>query len=94
MIAKGNLHGDGGKLIDYLLSGDRDARAELVEARGFEMFGDDLRDAARLMQRMADATTRAEKVWFHVQTRLPSGEQMSFHRPAARDEFSHRQGDG
>ena len=35
MIAKGNTHGDGVKLADYLLVGGPCERAELLDMRGF-----------------------------------------------------------
>jgi len=77
MIAKGNLHADGGKLIDYILSAERGERVELGGERGFEFFSDDPREAADLMQRMALLVTNSEKPWFHTQTRLAPGEHLS-----------------
>ena len=48
---------------------------EAPEASTFS--ASDPREAARLMQRMADATTRCEKPWFHTQTRLPADERLT-----------------
>ena len=59
MFAKGNLNASGVKLVNYILSAERDdERVEFGGARGFDFFSSDPREAARLMQRMADATTR------------------------------------
>jgi hypothetical protein len=77
MIAKGNLHGDGAKLIDYILKAEQGERVEFGGARGFDFFNDDLVEAARLMQRMADVTTNCQKAWFHTQTRLAPGEHLT-----------------
>ena len=78
MFAKGNLHANGVKLVNYILSAERDdERVELGGIRGFDFFSDDPREAARLMQRMAEATTRCEKPWFHTQTRLPADERLT-----------------
>ena len=78
MFAKGNLNASGVKLVNYILSAERDdERVEFGGARGFDFFSSDPREAARLMQRMADATTRCEKPWFHTQTRLPADERLT-----------------
>ena len=77
MICKGNLHGNGVKLVDYLMSGEHGERVQLGGARGFEFFGSDLRSAAAVMQRLALETTRCEKPWFHTQTRLAPGERLN-----------------
>jgi hypothetical protein len=77
VIAKGNLHGDGAKLIDYMLTAQEGERVEFGGAGGFEFFSDDLREAAGLMQRMAEVITDAEKPWFHTQTRLAPGEHLT-----------------
>ena len=77
MIAKGNLHRNGGKLIDYLFSAEPGERAEFGGVRGFDDYGPDMRAAADRMQHFAEAVTRAEKPWFHVQTRLAPGEQLT-----------------
>jgi hypothetical protein len=77
MIAKGNLHANGVKLVGYIMSAERGERVEYGGAHGFAFFGRDLRQAAGIMQRMADETTRCEKAWFHTQTRLAPGEQLA-----------------
>ena len=41
MIAKGNLHGNGGKLARYLMTGELGEDVEFVEARGLDGFGAD-----------------------------------------------------
>lgn len=77
MYAKGNLHGNGGKLVDYILSGGPGERVEYGDARGLDFFADDPRDAAEIMDRMAGVITNAEKPWFHTQTRLPADERLT-----------------
>ncbi|HTT82011.1 MAG TPA: hypothetical protein VMF67_00870, partial [Rhizomicrobium sp.] len=79
MIAKGNLHGDGRKLADYMLTAEEGERVEFGGSRGFEFFReDDPREAAALMQRMAAVITpRCEKPFFHTQTRLAPGERLT-----------------
>jgi hypothetical protein len=77
MIAKGNLHCDGVRLLAYILDSKVAERAELGGARGFDDFGADLRNAAVVMQHFAMATTRAESPWFHTQTRLAPGEHLT-----------------
>jgi hypothetical protein len=78
VFAKGNLHASGVKLVNYVLSAERhDECVELGGARGFDFFSSDPREAARLMQRLADASTRCEKPWFHTQTRLPADERLT-----------------
>lgn len=80
MFAKGNLHGDGGKLIDYIMSAGPGENVEFGGSRGFDFFSEDPREAARLMQRMAQVITNAEKPWFHTQTRLPADERLTLNR--------------
>ena len=46
MIAKGNTHGDGAKLADYLMQGGPGERAELLGLRGFAS-GDLRQECAR-----------------------------------------------
>jgi len=77
MIAKGNPHGGGPALISYLLTGQEGERAEFISARGFEKYGPDLMNAAAKMQAFADKTTEAGFAWFHTQTRLAPGEQLT-----------------
>ena len=77
MIAKGNTHDSGPKLVAYLLTAQEGERIEFGGARGFEQFGGDLLQAAAIMQEMADATTNCKNAWFHTQTRLAPGEGLS-----------------
>jgi hypothetical protein len=77
VFAKGNLHANGVKLVNYILSAGPGERVELGGIQGFDFFSNDPREAARLMQRMADATTKCEKPWFHTQTRLPADERLT-----------------
>ncbi|MGD0108358.1 MAG: relaxase/mobilization nuclease domain-containing protein [Rhodopila sp.] len=74
MIAKGNLHGDGGKLAAYLVTGEKGDRAELVQLRGFA--SDNIRDAFAAAELTAEAT-RCQKPFFHAYTRLAPGEQLT-----------------
>jgi hypothetical protein len=74
MIAKGNLHANGGKLAAYLTTGKDGERAELVELRGFA--ADNIRDAFTDVQIQAEAT-RATKPFFHAYIRLPEGEALA-----------------
>ena len=73
MIAKGNLHGAGGRLARYLVTGKRGERAELVELRGFASA--DIRMAFLDVEIQARGT-RAEKPFFHAYVRLPAGEGL------------------
>ena len=77
MIAKGNLHGDGGGLAYYLLHGHDNETAELVEARGLDNLGSDPVEAFVLLQKVAEANTNCEKPFFHSQTRLAPGERLT-----------------
>jgi Relaxase/Mobilisation nuclease domain len=76
MIAKGNLHGDGGKLAQYLINGDGNEIAEMVEARGLEYLGRDPIEAFEMLQKVAEANTQSTKPFFHVQTRNPFGDKQ------------------
>ncbi len=76
MIAKGNLHGDGGGLARYLVSGDEHEIAELVETRGLENLGRDPVRAFEMLQKVAEANTRSTKPFFHAQTRNPDGDKQ------------------
>lgn len=73
MIAKGNLHGDGGTLARYLVTGKDGERAELVELRGFASA--DIRTAFLDVEIQAQGT-QAEKPFFHAYARLPEGEAL------------------
>jgi hypothetical protein len=73
MIAKGNLHGAGGRLARYLVTGKKGERAELAELRGFASaeIG-----AAFLDVEIQARGTRAEKPFFHAYVRLAAGEAL------------------
>jgi hypothetical protein len=73
VIAKGNLHGDGGKLAAYLVTGKDGERAELVELRGFA--AGNIHDAFADVEIQA-AATRSTKPFFHAYVRLPEGEAL------------------
>jgi hypothetical protein len=73
MIAKGNLHGDGGKLGAYLTTAGKNERAELVELRGFA--SDDIRTAFLDVEVQAYGT-RCQKPFFHGYVRLAHGEDL------------------
>jgi hypothetical protein len=75
MIAKGNLHGDGAFLADYLAKdGKSDERAELFELSGF--LSENIFDALREANAHAELT-HAQKPLFHTQVRLPKDEQLT-----------------
>ncbi|HEY5328267.1 MAG TPA: relaxase/mobilization nuclease domain-containing protein [Acidobacteriaceae bacterium] len=76
MIAKGNLHSDGGGLARYLLTGEKDEIAHLVETRGLESFGTDPVRAFETLQKVAEANTKSPMPFFHVQTRNPDGDKQ------------------
>lgn len=71
MIAKGNTHGDGGKLADYLTKGGPGERAELFDMRGFRT--GDINAAFRDIE-FHKLDTKAEAALFHVQIRGADGE--------------------
>ena len=73
MIAKGNLHGAGGRLARYLVTGKKGERAELAELRGFASA--DI-GAAFLDVEIQAQGTRAEKPFFHAYVRLAAGEAL------------------
>ena len=77
MIAKGNTHDSGPKLVAYILTAQEGERVEFGSARGFEFFGRDVLQAAAIMQQIADHTTNCRDAWFHTQTRLAPGEQLN-----------------
>lgn len=76
MIAKGNTHDSGPKLVAYILTAQEGERVEIGGARGFGFFSADLMQAAAIMQQIADHTTNCRDAWFHTQTRLAPGEQL------------------
>ena len=49
----------------------------LVAREASTFFGPDLRQAAAIMQQIADHTTNCRDAWFHTQTRLAPGEQLN-----------------
>jgi hypothetical protein len=75
MIAKGTQHDNGSKLAAYLTHGKDGEKAELWQLRGFGT-NSDIKDAFRDVHVMAEAT-KATQPFFHVQVRLPEGEQLS-----------------
>jgi hypothetical protein len=77
MISKGNRHNNGAKLARYMMTGnaEKGERAEFYELRGFGE-ADNILDAFRDLELMAEAT-KAENALFHVQVRLPDGEQLT-----------------
>jgi hypothetical protein len=77
MIAKGNAHDSGPKLVAYILTAQDGERVEFGSARGFEFFGRDVLQAAAIMQQIADHTTNCRNAWFHTQTRLAPGERLN-----------------
>jgi len=87
MIAKGNPHNDGPYLARYLAADSKGIeRAELAELRGFAT--ENVFDAFALGQLMAEGT-RCEQPFFHVQVRLPKGEELTreqWHKVADRIE--------
>ena len=75
MIAKGNLHGDGAFLANYLAKDVKGKeRAELFELSGF--LSKNIFDALREANARAELT-RAQKPLFHTQVRLPDGENLT-----------------
>lgn len=74
MIAKGNLHAHGGRLAVYMMKGKEDEKTELVEMRGF--LSDDLRQAFRTIQAIAESQTQCEKPFFHAYVRLADDERL------------------
>lgn len=74
MIAKGNLHGDGGKLAAYLTTGKEGERAELAELRGF--VAGNIRDAFLDVEIQSEAT-HCQKPFFHAYVRLPASETLT-----------------
>src|SRR5271157_6214092 len=77
MIAKGNLHGDGGALARYLMTGKKGEIAQLLQTRGLENLGGDPVQAFATLQKVAEANTKSPMPFFHSQTRLPHGENLT-----------------
>ncbi|MGC2662034.1 MAG: relaxase/mobilization nuclease domain-containing protein, partial [Bryobacteraceae bacterium] len=76
MIIKANRHGSGSKLAAYLTEGGRHGeRVEEPRLRGFGE-AENIFEAFRDIDILAGAT-KAEKPLFHVQIRLPEGEELS-----------------
>jgi hypothetical protein len=84
MIAKGNLHGDGGALARYLMTGKNGEVAELLQTRGLENLGGDPVQAFATLQKVAEANTKSPLPFFHAQTRLPHGERHASPRDRRR----------
>lgn len=81
MIAKGNPHNSGPYLARYLAASSKgNERAELAELRGFA--SDNIFDAFALAQLQAEGT-HCQKPLFHVQVRMPQGEELN------RDQWAH-----
>jgi Relaxase/Mobilisation nuclease domain len=74
MIGKGTQHDNGAKLAAYLTKDKDGETAELWQLRGFA--ADDIKEAFRSVHVLAEAT-RAEQPFFHVQVRLPEGENLT-----------------
>lgn len=72
MIAKGNTHGNGAKLADYLMMGGPGEEARLLDVRGFG--SGDLRQEFADIDMLRDAATKADAALFHVQIRGADGE--------------------
>src|SRR5271170_4743003 len=77
MIAKGNLHGDGGGLARYLMTGKKGEIAELLGTRGLENLGGDPAQAFAMLQKVAEANTKCAMPFFHTQTRNAPGEHLT-----------------
>jgi hypothetical protein len=74
MIGKGTQHDNGAKLAAYLITGKDGETAELWQLRGFA--SQDIKEAFRSVHVLAEAT-KAEQPFFHVQVRLPEGENLT-----------------
>ena len=74
MICKGNLHGDGPRLADYLTKEKDGERSEPAELRGF--VSSDIRAAFTDVEIQARGTN-CRKPFFHCYVRLPEGEQLT-----------------
>ena len=75
MIIGANKRGNGGQLAAYLLSRDKNERAELVEMRGFADAGN-LKSALNCIELEA-AQTKGEKPFYHCWLRLDEGESLT-----------------
>ena len=75
MIIGANKRGNGGQLAAYLLSRDKNERAELVEMRGFADVGG-LNSALNCIELEA-AQTKGEKPFYHCWLRLDEGESLT-----------------
>jgi Relaxase/Mobilisation nuclease domain len=74
MIAKGNLHANGGKLAAYMTTAKDGERVELAELRG--CVADNIFDAFNDVEIQAEAT-RCEKPFFHAYVRCPAHEHLT-----------------
>src|SRR5271165_971416 len=77
MIGKGNLHGDGGALARYLMTGEKGEITQLLETRGLEDFSRDPVEAFERLQQLADNRTKSPLPFFHTQTRNAPGEHLT-----------------
>jgi hypothetical protein len=77
VIAKGNLHADGGNLARYLMMAGPGETVEFVEALGIGNFGRDPVEAFEMLQLIAEQNTRSTKPFFHAQNRLPANEELT-----------------
>jgi Relaxase/Mobilisation nuclease domain len=75
MFAGGNLHGDSGKLADYLTKAKKEGeRVELAEVRGFVF--DDIHQALFSAELQAFEKTNCEYPFFHGYMRAATGEHL------------------
>jgi hypothetical protein len=77
MIIKGNRHSNGAKLAAYLLDGGRHGeRVAAPELHGFGLHPDDISKSFCSLDAIASGKG-IENPLFHIQIRLPEGEQMT-----------------
>jgi len=77
MIIKGNRHSHGAKLAAYLLDGGRHGeRVAAPELHGFGLHPDDISKSFGSLDAIANGKG-IENPLFHIQIRLPEGEQMT-----------------
>jgi hypothetical protein len=75
--AKGKIRAQGGKLAAYLMQSEEGERAELIETRGLEAFGDNPVSAFDVMEQVAKAHTRSTKPFFHGHIRIAPNERLT-----------------
>jgi hypothetical protein len=77
MIIKGNRHSNGAKLAAYLLNGGKHGeRVAAPELCGFGLYPDDISKTFRSLDALAHGKG-IENPLFHIQIRLPEGEQIT-----------------